>query len=118
LLYDRDAKFCPAFRHTIDEAGVRQVVLPPRSPNLNAYAERWVRSVREECLSLLILFGERSLHYALSEYGSHYHQEHPHQGKGNVVLMPAADYRQRRHGLIHCHERPGGLLEYYDRQAA
>jgi transposase InsO family protein len=118
LIHDRDAKFCPAFQHTLDEAGVRRVVLPPRSPNLNAYAERWVRSVKEECLSRLILFGERSLRHALSEYGSHYHQERPHQGKGNVVLMPAADHRQRRHGSIHGHERLGGLLKYYDREAA
>jgi putative transposase len=73
LIHDRDAKFCPAFQCTIDEAGVRRVVLPPRSPNLNAYAERWVRSVKEECLARLILFGECSLRYALSEYGSHYH---------------------------------------------
>ena len=73
LIHDRDAKFCAAFQYTIDEAGVRRVVLPPRSPNLNAYAERWVRSVKEECLARLILFGECSLRYALSEYGSHYH---------------------------------------------
>jgi putative transposase len=118
LIHDRDAKFCPAFQHTIDEAGVRRVVLPPRSPNLNAYAERWVRSVKEECLARLILFGERSLRYALAEYEGHYHQERPHQGKGNVLLMPAADYRQQRDGPIHCHERLGGLLKYYDRQAA
>jgi transposase InsO family protein len=118
LIHDRDDKFCSVFQRTIDEAGVRRVVLPPRSPNLNAYAERWVRSVKEECLSRLILFGEYSLRYALSEYGSHYHQERPHQGKGNVVLMPAADYRQLRDGPIHCYERLGGLLKYYDRQAA
>jgi len=102
----------------MDGAGVRWVVLPPRSPNLNAYAERWVRSVKEECLSGLILFGERSLRYALSEYRSHYHQERPHQGGGNVVLMPTADHRQQRDGPIHCHERLGGLLKYYDRDAA
>jgi putative transposase len=118
LIHDRDAKFCPAFQHTIDEVGVRRVVLPPRSPNLNAYAERWVRSVREECLSRLILFGERSLRYALAEYGSHYHQERPHQGKDNVVLIPAANYRQQRDGRIHCRERLGGLLKYYHREVA
>jgi putative transposase len=73
LIHDRDAKFCAAFQCTIDEVGVRRVVLPPRSPNLNAYAERWVRSVKEECLARLILFEECSLRYALSEYGSHYH---------------------------------------------
>src|SRR5438309_11022630 len=67
LIHDRDTKFCAAFQHLIDDAGVERVVLPPRSPNLNAYAERWVRSVKEECLSRLILFGEASLRYALAQ---------------------------------------------------
>jgi putative transposase len=118
LIHDRDAKFCAAFQRAIDEAVVRRLVLPPRSPNLNAYAERWVRSVKEECLARLILFGERSLRHALSEYGSHYHQERPHQGKDNVVLMPAANDRQQRDSPIQCRERRGGLLKYYHREAA
>jgi putative transposase len=67
LLHDRDGKFCPAFQRTSDEAGVTRVVLPPRSPNVNAYAERWVRSVQEEGLSRLVLFGECSLRHALSD---------------------------------------------------
>jgi putative transposase len=66
LMHDRDGKFCPAFQQLIDAAGVTRVPLPARSPNLNAYAERWVRSVNEEALSQLILFGERSLRYALT----------------------------------------------------
>jgi transposase InsO family protein len=118
LIHDRDTKFCMAFQATMDAAGMKRVVLPPRSPNLNAYAERWVRSVKEECLSRPILFGERSLRYALSEYGSHYHHERPHQGKGNVVLMPVAEHSQRCEGPIFCQERLGGLLKYYDRAAA
>jgi transposase InsO family protein len=118
LIHDRDTKFCMAFQATIDAAGMKRVVLPPRSPNLNAYAERWVRSVKEECLSRLILFGERSLRSALSEYGSHYHHERPHQGTGNVVLMPVAEHSQRCEGPIVCQERLGGLLKYYDRAAA
>jgi transposase InsO family protein len=65
LIHDRDTKFCAAFQQLIDDAGVKRMVLPPRSPNLNAYAERWVRSVKEECLSRLILFGEASLWHAL-----------------------------------------------------
>ena len=70
LIHDRDTKYCPAFQHLIDEAGVERVVLPPRSPNLNAYAERWVRSVKEEALSRLILFGEASLWHVLTRvYG-------------------------------------------------
>ncbi len=91
LIHDRDGKFCPAFQQIIDDAGITRVPLPPRSPNLNAYAERWVRSVKEEVLSRLLLFGERSLAHVLKEYVAHYHQERPHQGKGNVVLMPSPD---------------------------
>ena len=117
LIHDRDGRFCPAFQQIIDAAGVKRMPLPPRSPNLNAYAERWVRSVKEEALSQLILFGERSLQHALMEYLRHYHVERPHQGKGNSVLMPAARGLQRE-GAIHCHERLGGLLKYYCREAA
>jgi putative transposase len=66
---------------------VEPLVLPARSPNLNAYAERWVRSVKEECLSKVILSGERSLRRALCEYVEHYHAERNHQGKDNVLLF-------------------------------
>src|SRR6516225_8968220 len=90
LIHDRDGKYCPAFQQIIDEAGVTRVPLPPRSPNLNAYAERWVRSVKEECLAQLILFGERSLQRVVSNYLEHYHQERNHQGKDNLLLFPVA----------------------------
>jgi transposase InsO family protein len=116
LIHDRDTKFCAAFQHIIDHAGVERVVLPPRSPNLNAYAERWVRSVKEEALSRLILFGERSLPHVLQQYTAHYHTERPHQGLGNVVPFPSK--RQRGEGRIGCRERLGGLLKYYDYDAA
>jgi putative transposase len=93
-------------------------VLPARSPNLNAYAERWVRSVKEECLSKLILFGERApCGEPLSEYVEHFHAERNHQGKGNVLLFPRATDRQRE-GPVRCRERLGGLLRYYHRKAA
>jgi putative transposase len=118
LIHDRDGKYCPAFQHIIDEAGVKRVPLPPRSPNLNAYAERWVRSVKEEALSCLILFGERSLRHVLSEYESHYREERPHQGKGNMILVPVPRHRTQSHDPIQCRERLGGLLKYYDREAA
>jgi transposase InsO family protein len=118
LIHDRDGKFCPAFQQIIDEAGATRVPLPPRSPNLNAYAERWVRSVQEEGLARLILFGERSVWHALSEFTAHYHQERPHQGKGNVVLMPSRDQDTARASPVQCRERLGGLLKYYHRDAA
>src|SRR5256886_11705723 len=84
LIHGRDTQFCPAFQQIIDDAGVERVVLPPRSPNVNAYAERWVRSVKDEALSRLILFGAASLRHALQEYLEHYHHERNHQGKDNV----------------------------------
>jgi len=118
LIHDQDAKYCPIFQQIIDAAGVTRVPLPPRSPNLNAYAERWVRSVKEECLSRLILFGEASLRHALAQYVEHFHHERPHQGKGNVVLMPLPRHRPVREGPLRCRERLGGLLKYYDREAA
>ena len=118
LIHDRDTKFCAAFQHIIDDAGVARVVLPPRSPNLNAYAERWVRSVKEECLSRLILFGEASLRHALTQYVAHFHHERNHQGKGNVLLFPTVSPDAERAGPIQCHERLGGLLKYYTCEAA
>jgi putative transposase len=118
LIHDRDGKYCSAFQRVIDDVGVKRVPLPPRSPNLNAYAERWVRSIKEEALAHMILFGEHSLRYALSEFEAHYHHERPHQGKGNVVLMPVPDVGIQRAGPIRCRERLGGLLKYYDCEAA
>jgi putative transposase len=84
---------------------------------LNAYAERWVRSVKDECLSKIILFGERSLRRALSEYVKHYHAERNHQGKGNVLLFPQ-DSDIRHAQTMQCRERLGGLLRYYHQEAA
>ena len=86
--------------------------------NLNAYAERWVRSVKEECLSRFILFGEASLRHALTQYVAHYHHERNHQGKGNVLLFPAVTPDAKREGPVQCRERLGELLKYYTRDAA
>ena len=119
VLHDRDAKFCSEFRETLAAGGVKCLRLPPRSPNLNAFAERWVRSVKEECLSKLILFGEASLRRALTQFQEHYHTERNHQGKGNVLLFPCAEELPRsRAASIECRERLGGLLKYYHRRAA
>jgi len=118
LIHDRDGKYCKTFQHIIDTAGVKRVPLPPRSPNLNAYAERWVRSVKEECLARLILFGESALHHALREYMAHYHHERNHQEKGNVLLFPVVSQATARAGPIRCRERLGGLLKFYNQEAA
>jgi hypothetical protein len=117
LIHDRDGKYCPAFQDIIDKAGVKRVQLPPRSPNLNSFAERWVRSVKSEVLSKLILFGERSLRHALAQYTSHFHQERPHQGIGNVIPFPASRPANNREAPIESHERLGGLLKYYEWKA-
>jgi putative transposase len=118
LIHDRDAKFCAAFQQMIDDAGINRVPLPPRTPYLNAFAERFVRSIKEEALSRLMLFGERSLHHVLTEYVAHYHEERPHQGKGNVILFPSAHTDLGLEEPIKCRERLGGLLKYYHRKAA
>jgi hypothetical protein len=77
-----------------------------------------VRSVKEECLSRVILFGEAALYRALHEYAEHYHHERNHQGKGNVLLFPAVSHNTARQGPVQCRERLGGLLKYYEREAA
>ena len=118
LIHDRDGKYCPTFQDIIDHAGITRVPLPPRSPNVNAFAERWVRSVKSEVLSKLILFGERSLRHALNHYISHYHEERPHQGIGNIIPLPTDQPANDRERPIRCHERLGGLLKFYDRKAA
>ena len=118
LLHDRDGKFCPAFREILRSAGVKPMALPPRSPNLNAYAERWVRSVKEECLDRLILFGEGSLRRALTQYESHFLAERNHQGLGNAIPFPLPGDRIGSHeGAVTRRERLGGLLKFYSRRA-
>jgi putative transposase len=118
VLHDRDKKFCSEFRETLAAGDVKCTPLPARSPNLNAYAERWVRSIKEECLSKLILFGEASLRRAVFDFLEHYHQERNHQGKDNLLLFPGDAPRSSvPRGAIRCRERLGGLLKYYSRAA-
>ena len=117
LLHDRDTKYTGSFRATIASGRVEPLALPAQSPNLNAYAERWVRSVKEECLSKVIFLGERSLRRALNEFVEHYHAERNHQGKGNVLLFPR-DTDVHREAPVQCRARLGGLLRYYHQEAA
>ena len=119
LLHDRDSKFCSSFDEILEMGNVKPIRLPARSPNLNAHAERWVKSVKEECLSKLILFGEASLKRALEHYVVHYHAERNHQGKGNVLLFPSQEGAVgSKHGSVQCQQRLGGFLKYYHREAA
>jgi len=92
------------------------VRLPSRSPNLNAYAERFVRSIKSECLAQVIPIGEAHLRRAVREYVAHYHSERNHQGIGNRLIDLSVD-ESRRSGPIECRERLGGLLRYYRRAA-
>jgi integrase-like protein len=118
LLHDRDGKFCSAFDRIIELGNVTPIRLPARSPNLNAFSERWVKSVKEECLAKLILFGESSLRPVLQAYELHYHEERNHQGKGNRLLFPSqARLVGGDQGSVQCQERLGGLLKYYYRRA-
>lgn len=118
VLHDRDTKFCASFRDLLASGNVKCLALPPRSPNLNAFAERWVRSIKQECLSRLILFGEGSLRRALTEFLEHYHGERNHQGKGNVLLFPSKDTPQAALGsTVRRRPRLGGLLNHYCRAA-
>jgi hypothetical protein len=119
LLHDRDVKFCAAFDGILEAVGIKAVMLPPRSPNLNAHLERWNRSVKEECLSKMILLGEASLRQVLSDCVSHFHAERNHQGEGNVILFPEpADRIGQSSGKISTRERLSGLLKFYYREAA
>ena len=117
IILDRDRKFCEVFRAMLESARTTPLRLPPRSPNLNAYAERVVRSIKEECLQRMIFFGEASLHRALREYVVHYHRERNHQGLDNRLIMPE-DHVGQRSGRVQCRERLGGMLRYYHQRAA
>jgi putative transposase len=81
VLHDGDSRFCASFRATLRSGGVRPLLLRARSPNLNAFAERWGRSIKSKCLSKLILFGETPLRRAITQFLEHYHHERNHQGK-------------------------------------
>jgi putative transposase len=117
LIHDRDPLFTAEFLETLVASGVKSVRLPPRSPNLNAYAERFVRTIKESCLERMILFGEGSLRKAIHEFVVHYHRERNHQGLSNCLILPAVSHIGNR-GTIRRRRRLGGMLNYYYRQAA
>jgi transposase InsO family protein len=117
LIHDHDPLFTAEFLNMLAETGVKSVKLPPYSPNLNAYAERFVRSIKESCLERMIFFGERALHKGVQEFVAHYHGERNHQGPGNPLIIPDESHAGNR-GAIRRRERLGGMLHYYNRQAA
>jgi putative transposase len=117
LLMDRDTKFTADFRGIIEDAGTECVLLPPKSPNLNANLERFFGSLRRECLDRLIFFGQDSLRNAVKLWLEHYHTERNHQGLDNNLIQPGPEVG-RTTGEVECRERLGGLLNYYHRRAA
>jgi putative transposase len=117
LLHDRDTKYTQAFDALLKDSGVEPIVLPPRSPNLNAHCERFVRSIREEVLHHMIIMGEESLRVVLTQYLAHYHAERNHQGLDNQLIAPASNVGSCS-GQVRRRARLGGLLSYYYRDAA
>ena len=117
LIMDRDTKYTEEFRDYLDREGVKPVRCPVRAPNCNAFAERFVSSIKDECLDRMILFGEASLRRALREYVAHYQTERNHQWLGNRLLEPLASVRSTDEP-IQCRERLGGMLNFYYREAA
>lgn len=126
MLHDRDCLFQHDLDRTLESAGVRIVKTPFRAPNANAHAERWVRSIKGECLNHLVLFGMNSLRRAISAYRDFHNQHRPHQGIGNRIpgdggtATPPAGINPAhpRPSKVECTEFLGGLLKSYSRKAA
>jgi transposase InsO family protein len=116
LILDRDPLHTAALRDLLRDRGVTALRLPARSPNLNAFAERFVESVRAECLAQLVPLGEGHLRAAVRAFVDHYHEERPHQGLNNTLIAPKITSIGR--GPVRCRERLGGLLKFYYRAAA
>jgi putative transposase len=117
LIHDRDTKFTQAFDAFLKDSGVDIIVLPPRSPNLNAHCERFVRSIKAEALDHLVMLGEQALSYAIHQYLAHYHTERNHQGLDNQLIAREGAVGGQT-GPVVRRERLGGLLTYYHREAA
>jgi transposase InsO family protein len=117
LIMDRDSKFCPTFRQMLQDAGVRSLRCPIMAPNANAFAERWVRSIKSECLDRMIFFGVNSLRRAIAQYVEHYHAERNHQGLENTIIQPGSEVGLTD-GRILRRTRLGEMLDYYHRRAA
>jgi len=115
FIVDRDTKFTEVFRKTLAGAGVETVMTAVRAPNMNAIAERFVKTIKDECLSKLVFFGEGMLRRAIAEFVEHYDTERNHQGLGNRLLRPGPTLPVTE-GSVHRHVRLGGLLSFYHRR--
>ncbi len=116
VLVDRDTKFLP-FRGVLEGGDTQAVALPPKSPNLNPHIERFMRSMKSECLNRMIFFGEKSLRKALTEFTAHYHEERNHQGLDNNIITPGEEVGLTEGDILR-RERLGGILSYYHREVA
>jgi transposase InsO family protein len=116
LILDRDPLYTAAFRRLLRGSGVKPLVLPAWSPNLNAFAERFVGSAKSECLERIVPLGEGHLRAAVRAFVQHYHEERPHQGLGNELIAPKTTSIGR--GAVRCRARLGGVLKFYYREAA
>jgi len=114
LIVDTDTKYSQQFRKLLQDSGTAVIQLPPFSPNLNAFAKRFVRSIKEECLAKMIFVGQGSLRRAISEYMMHYHSERNHQGLDNALIRgklsegvneAIADRRQRLGEMLNDYRR-------------
>ena len=120
LIHDRDPLFTRAWGELLKSSGVKSVRIPASSPNCNPYAERFVRTIRNECLEHFVVFGERHLRHLLREYLAHYMRERFHQGLDGRLIAPriASENDNSETEAIGCRSRLGGLLNYYHRVAA
>jgi putative transposase len=120
LIHDRDPLFTEAFTGILEAAGVRSVKIPAQSPNCNPHAERFVKTIKYECLRHFVIFGERHLRYLITEFVEHYLTERFHQGIGGRLIrnQPRSTNDNGTRGQIACRSRLGGLLNYYEREAA
>jgi transposase InsO family protein len=116
VILDRDPLYTSAFRRLLRDSGITPLVLPAWSPNLNAFAERFVESAKSECLDRMVLLGDGHLRAAVREFVHHYHEERPHQGLGNELIAPKTTVIGT--GQMMCRARLGGLLKFYYREAA
>lgn len=116
FIHDADTKFTAQLDAILESQDMRVHRPTTRSPNLTGYAERWVQSIKRECLNHFIVPGEAHLWHLVEEYLAHYHEERPHQGKNNAPLSGTSPPLPV--GQVSCHERLGGLLRHYARRAA
>jgi hypothetical protein len=113
LVHDRDRLYTKVFMDMLHAAGVETIKSMPLAPNFSPFIERFVRSIKSECLERMLIFGEAHLKYCIEQYVQHYHQERPHQGLGNEIISP----QRQGTGRVECQERLGGLLKFYRKAA-